>query len=295
MLNTHFGRPIGLINGKLPLYLVDPDSDKFKVQINKIKNSKIKKVIKCCRYHTEKCEKYGECCNRCPTFYQSSEEDIEDFGTKEYHTTQQIIPLPDFTNRFIEYIAGPSGSGKSTMSVSLALEYQKEFPNRKVFIFSRTNAKDDPAYKNLKFKQFIINEELITNPIDITKECSKNGCLLIFDDCGTINNEALKKEIEKLICDAAEVGRKLQISMIITNHLIIPNERKFARTLFNELTTFTFFPKSGSSQQITYSLKTYFGLNKKQIEKILHLDSRYVRISKGYPQFLQYSHGAQIL
>lgn len=295
MLNTHFGRPIGRIDNKLTLYIVDPDSDKFKAQINKIKGSKIKKSIKCCRYHGIKCNEYGECCNRCPTFYESSEEDIEDFGMKEYHTNNEIKPLPDFTQRFVEYIAGPSGSGKSTMSVSLAKEYQREFPNKKIFIFSRTKAKDDPAYKDLKYKQFLIDEELLNNPLDITKEVSKDGCLLIFDDCGTIPNEALKKEIERIICDAAEVGRKLQVSMIITNHLVIPTDKKFARTLLNEMTTFSCFPKSGSAQQINYAAKTYFGLSRKQIENILHLNSRYVRINKGYPQFIQYSKGANIL
>jgi hypothetical protein len=298
MFNTQIGKPIGLLGGnsKTKLYLLDPDDKKYKDQIDKIKNSKTKRSnIKCCRYHSLKCDRI-ECCNRCPYYYTSdSDDDIEDFGMKEFTTKLDISPLPDLENRFIEYIAGPSGSGKSTMATDLAHKYQKEFPKRKIFIFSRTDAKNDPAYKDLRFKQFKINDELINNPLDITKEVSKNGCLLIFDDCGTIHDEALKKEIEKLICDAMEVGRKLQVCLIITNHLVIPNERKFARTMMNELTNFTFFPKSGSGQQITYALKTYFGLSKKQIERLLQLDSRYVRISKGYPQYVQYAHGANIL
>jgi len=297
MLSTHFGKPIGrLENTKTILHIIDPDSDIYKKQIEKIKKSRIQKISKCCRYHSLSYCKTTECCNRCPIHYESdSDEELEDMGTKEFHIKGNIIPLPDFGQRFNEYIAGPSGSGKTTMGVLLATEFQKAFPQKKIFVFSRTEAKKDPAYKNLKIKQIFIDEDLLTNPIDITKEVSQKGCLIIFDDCGTIRDDKIRKEVEKLMCDSMEVGRKLDVNMIITNHLVIPNEKKFARTLFNELTTFLFFPKSGSSQQIMYSLQTYFGLSKSQILKILQLDSRWVRISKGYPNYILYSHGALIL
>ena len=81
----------------------------------------------------------------------------------------------------------------------------------------------------------------------------------------------------------------------ITNHLIIPNEKKFARTVLNEIQYLTIFPKSGSSQQIRYVLKTYFGFKDKQITKILNLDSRWVRISKSYPMYILYDKGAYIM
>jgi hypothetical protein len=92
-----------------------------------------------------------------------------------------------------------------------------------------------------------------------------------------------------------EVGRKLNCNMIITNHLVIPNEKKFARTLLNEINMISLFPKSGSSQQIKYALKTYWGMNNKQIDKILDLKSRWVIISKTYPQYVLYENGCFIL
>jgi hypothetical protein len=209
--------------------------------------------------------------------------------------TKHLIPLPDPNNRFINYIAGPSGSGKSTYASELATQFRKIYPTKKIFIFSRTEAEADPAYKKLKPIQIQIDEDLIENPIDITTEMAEGGCLVIFDDCETIHNEKLKREIQKLIMDGLEVGRKLNLNMIITNHLIIPNNKAFGRVLLNEIQSLTVFPKSGSSKQIKYALNEYFGLDNKQLKEIFSLKSRWVTISKTYPQYVLYSGGAYIL
>lgn len=290
MLSLQFGEPIAFIgDSNKMLYLVDPDSEKAK---NKLKK---KKITKCCKYHNNLYCKKKECCNICPLYYEDTVEDKSELGFKNYTTTSTLSPIEGISKRFISYISGPSGSGKSTMAALIAKEYNKLFPHKKLFIFSRTDAKKDPAFKDLRIKQINIDQELLDNPIDITTEVNKNGVCIIFDDVSTIHDEKLKKEVEKLICDAMEVGRKLDCNIILTNHLVIPNERKFARTLFNELTSWTFFPKSGSSQQITYALKTYWGLSKTQIQKILELDSRWVKISKGYPNYILYANGAHVL
>jgi hypothetical protein len=63
----------------------------------------------------------------------------------------------------------------------------------------------------------------------------------------------------------------------------------------NEMQSMTVFPKSGSAQQIKYALKTYFGLDKNQIENIINLPSRWVTIFKGFPQTVMYENGAFIL
>jgi hypothetical protein len=209
--------------------------------------------------------------------------------------TKPLVPIPDPNNRFIAYIAGPSGSGKSTYAAELATQFKKINPDKKIYIFSRTEAELDPVYQKLKPIQIPIDEELITNPIDITTEMSENGCLIIFDDTETIHNEKLKKEIQKLIMDALEIGRKLNCNLIITNHLVIPSNKNFARVLLNEIQTLTVFPKSGSSKQIMYALETYFGLNKKQIKELFLLNSRWVTISKSYPMYVMFNKGCYIL
>lgn len=300
MLSFNIGKPIGKIDNEKNqiLSIVDPDNDEDKKELDKIKKrNKNKTIKKCCKHHSKSYCKREECCYNCPFYYESesdSEDDCDGIGFKEFKTKDLILPFPDLTARFTEYIGGPSGVGKSTMASELAMKFKQVFPEKKIFIFSRTDAKKDPAYAKLNPIQIDITDDLITNPIDITNEISEDGCLIIFDDCGTINNIKLRKEIEKLICDILEVGRKLNANIIITNHLLIPNDKNFARTLMNETKMITVFPRSGS-QPITYVLKTYFGLTKKQIERIISLDSRWVRISKSYPMYVEYKNGAYII
>lgn len=204
-----------------------------------------------------------------------------------------LIPILNVNEREVSYIAGPSGSGKSTYAANLITNFKKIYKKADCYFFSRTNYKDDPAYKNLKLIQIKINDDLINDPIDIS-EIPENS-LVVFDDVTTIRDETLKNEIQKLACDILEVGRKLKLYIIFINHLVNPNEKKFGRTIMNELQSLTFFPKSGSSHQIKYCLKNYFGLAKEQIDNIFKLKSRWITIKRNYPQTVLYSNGAYIL
>lgn len=205
-----------------------------------------------------------------------------------------IKPLMDFFDRGVYYVAGCAGSGKTTYAFNLIKDYLFVYPKTDFYFISRTDYKTDPVFKGVKIKQILLNDDLLNNPIDIEKELGDRS-VLFFDDCNTIQNTKLKKYIEHLMDDVMEIGRKLKINIIITNHLIIPNEKKFARTVMNELQFLTVFPKSGNFQQISYVLKTYFGLNKKQINIIHNLPSRWVTITKFYPMTVIYEKGVYIL
>lgn len=206
----------------------------------------------------------------------------------------KIVPLLDTDGRQVCYVAGPSGSGKSYYAAMLVKTFQKIHSDADVYFFSRTDYKDDPAYLPLKPLQVMIDQSLIDEPIDIATDI-KPGSLLIFDDVGTIRDDKIKNEIMKLMMDVMEVGRKMKLWIIITNHLVNPNEKKFGRTVLNELQSFTFFPRSGSSHQITYALRNYFGMTTKQIEEIMALPSRWVTVLKNYPQTVMYEHGVYLL
>jgi hypothetical protein len=318
MLSTTHGTPIAKTEktGKakpIILSIVDPD-----LEANmKVKKRKQKKTTPCCNYHSSKMCKKENCCRRCPYLQVDSDDYSGDYSEDEYSeysedaetesdedsavigTTfdskgQKLIPLPNLTNRFTEYIAGPSGSGKSTVASELAHQFHNIYPKKPIYIFSRTDSRKDPAFSKLKPIQVTVDESLVEDPIDITNEVTE-GCLMIFDDCGTINNDKVRKAVEKLMADIMEVGRKLDCNIIITNHLIIANEKKLARTIMNELSMLTVFPKSGSAQQIRYALKTYWGMTSKQIEEVMQLKSRWLRISKNYPQYILWEGGAKIL
>lgn len=221
----------------------------------------------------------------------SEKENKDNIGVDVYFR-DELIPVPDITKRQILYIAGPSGAGKTTMISHYIDTFKKVFKNTPIIIFSRK--KSDPALDNKNIWWFPIDERIIEDPIDITQEI-KGGALIIFDDCATIQDDKLRKSVSKLMADILEVGRQYNIYCIITSHLINPNERKDGRIIFNELDNLVIFPKSGNKYQMNYALNKYFGFDKKIIERILNLNSRWVLINKTYPNYCLYENGAFII
>lgn len=242
----------------------------------------------CCDNHKPECSSKKLCCKSC----KLNQRTANDLAPEITLSDGKLIPLVKLNERTVEYIAAPSGSGKSTMANNLIKLYYN-LTKKPLFVFSRTNFRDDPAIKDLPAVQIDLTK-ILTQPIDITKDFPP-GSLLLFDDITTIGDEKVRKYLEYLIKDILEVGRKLNLYIVITNHLVIPDDRKYARTIMNELQFLTIFPKSGSAQQIKYALKTYFGLTSSQVNKILDLNSRWVRISKNYPQYVLYDKGAYLL
>lgn len=200
-----------------------------------------------------------------------------------------LYPIVNPNRREVYYVAGPSGSGKSTYVRKLAETYQQIFPDGNIYIFCRTNVEDDPAYRDLGAQQVDISD-LHVNPVDIEHDIEK-GSFVIFDDTSTINDKKIKESVIKLQIDIMEVGRKLGLYIAITNHLVNPNERSLGRIIMNEMTSFTFFPRSGF-YQASYCLKNYFGMRKKDIDAIMLLPTRWVTLIKNYPMVLMYQHGA---
>jgi hypothetical protein len=197
-----------------------------------------------------------------------------------------LEPILDIVNRSVEYIAGPSGSGKSTYVAGLVKRYIKLNEGAEIYLFSRGMAPDDPAFDEIlpAINQVVMDSDLVKSPPDVTK--MSKGAVLIFDDVGTIIDDTLKRSVQKIIMDCAEVGRKYGIYMLVTSHLIIPNERNFARVMMNEMQFLTVFPGSGGTHQITYVLKKYMGFDAKQVKRILESKSRWVRVHSHAPRWV---------
>ena len=170
--------------------------------------------------------------------------------------------------------------------------YKKLFPQNPLIIFSRKD--NDLVLDRLKPLRVIIDESLVSNPIDIIKELPNGGCIL-FDDCTTFQDDKIKKQVAKIMNDILEVGRANNIYCIVTNHLINPNEKKDGRTIWNEAHTITMFPKSGNRRGMEYALKNYCGFDNKLVNKILSLPSRWVMVAKQYPQYVLHEHGAELV
>jgi len=218
----------------------------------------------------------------------------EEGESSEFFTDGQIFPILNPNEREVSYIAAPAGAGKSFLAGTLASGWMDMHRGKDAYIVSRTDYKLDPSLKHLRLKQIPIGDHLVERPIDITKEVH-DDTLVIFDDVTTIHDDKLRKAVEKMICDILEIGRKLRIWIILTSHLIIPNEKKFARTVLNEMQSLYVFPRAGSKQQISYVLKQYYGISKSQIELILNIKSRWVKVQKTAPQYVMSTDEAFIL
>lgn len=186
----------------------------------------------------------------------------------------------------VSYIAGPSGSGKSTYAADYIHKYRLLHPKSKFFLFSKV--KKDDVLDKLKPHRITISEDLIEDPIELD-DITPNS-IILFDDIDTISNKKIQTSINNIKEQILEMGRHLNIQCITTSHLINGNDRKASRTILNELQSLTFFPQSGSSYQIKYILKQYFGFSNVQINKILSLESRWVTIIKSYPQVILSEH-----
>lgn len=186
----------------------------------------------------------------------------------------------------ILYCAGPSGSGKSTYAASYIKKYRKMYPQAPFFLFSRLG--EDQVLDNLKPKRIMVDESLLTKPIELEDFVEES--IVLFDDCCSITNKKVQQEIFKIQGQIMEIGRHSNIKCVITSHLVNGNDRNNTRTIMNEMQSLTIFPSSGSAAQIKYCLKTYFGFSPKQINEIIQMDSRFVTVLKNYPQIIISEH-----
>lgn len=304
MFSFSKGKPIAKIEGgkynKQILHISEaiPDDDSPKKKSKKSCKEECEIEI-CCDDCNSECED-DPCCDECCLYEEEqSEEEQSQEEEEEEVVTQMEIPdkgvinqIPDIEGRQVLYIAGPSGSGKSTYAAKYLSYYKKLFPENEIIVFSRKPS--DPVIDKLKPSRFIIDESILSNPIDITNDLD-GPCCVLFDDVDTIQNPKVKKAISKLKNDILEIGRSYEVYIVVTSHLINSNDRGDSRTIFNELHTFTFFPKAGNRYAIDYALKNYFGLDKKTIDTVTKLPSRWVTISKSYPQYILYEKGAMLL
>lgn len=188
--------------------------------------------------------------------------------------------IPNTKTRECVYAAAPSGSGKSYWVSKYIKQYNKQYPKNPVYLFSKVE--NDPSLEGIKnLIKVNIDYELVDDPIDATELANS---LVVFDDTDTIKDKEIRNAINDLKNDLLETGRHNSTHVVITSHLI--SNYKESRIVLNESHLITVYPSSGSSYQIKYALKQYFGLDSNQISRIFKLNSRAVTLKKVYPQMV---------
>lgn len=198
--------------------------------------------------------------------------------------------IPNLDTRECLYIAAPSGSGKSYWCRGYAQQFNRIFPKRKVVLISKVS--DDSSLKGIKNLVEMPLELLADDEGHIEAE-DLESTLTVFDDTDTFRNKKVRDEIKELKHDVLEIGRHDNVYCLITSHLI--SNYSHTRTVLNESHGIVFFPSSGSKHQISYVLKNYCGLDKRDISKIYSLNSRWVLIMKHYPVCVVYEKGVYLL
>lgn len=194
----------------------------------------------------------------------------------------KIIVFPDPSRATRMYTGGPSGSGKSTTEANWVRQYSKMNPDNKIFLFKRDDD-FDPAYIGIDI------EDRISPKTDLNE---LSDSMLIFDDIAEIQDEVERVQTNFLLKDALKNGRKKNISVACSNHLLYDGNR--TKDMLYQCDKLIIFPGS-SNYMIENLCKKYVGMGKKAIDRLLSLPSRWVMISKKYPQYVVYETGAYIL
>lgn len=218
----------------------------------------------------------------------SSDSDGESIGgskgsTFDYLNIKKVKgkfePVPNTkSERTIIYCSGPSGSGKSYYCKLFVKNYIESYPKNDIYMFSKLT-KDSSLDDIKKIKRIRIDDELINEPFEAD---DFKDCLVIFDDIDTLQNKDRKDELLKLQNDILQVGRHSRTSAFCTSHLA--NKGAETKIILGESHVITLFLSSG--QNYNYLLEKYLGFDKKEIDVLKKLKSRWISFCRNFPQLI---------
>jgi hypothetical protein len=179
------------------------------------------------------------------------------------------------------YVTGASGSGKSYYSADFLKQYIKKHPKNEVMLFSSVGEdKVLDAVKKLKrFKIYdadFVNEEFSVEDFKDT--------LLIFDDVDCISDKRVLKKVYEILDKALVTGRHSGTSVVYTTHTACNG--RATKLILTESHSITFFMNGMNGRSSKYLLDGYLGLDKKQIQELKRIKSRWTTVIKSFPQLI---------
>lgn len=191
------------------------------------------------------------------------------------------LPLTTEEDRSCVYISGASGLGKSYLVNEIVTEYKRFYPSNKIYYITKNNASNDRSlspkdmYKFIDVNKFIdyysYNENIEEFLLDTKKKF--HNSMFIFDDVASMEkiDKVAGKVLNNIMDIILENKRKAKMSICIISH--VPSNYKQTALLIREMHSYICFPKTLQvcSDRI---LNNYLGLSTKEIERIIHDDSK---------------------
>lgn len=230
---------------------------------------------------------------RLQSFYNKSKLVVDKKINREFILDDggHLQMIPNIKTRDVIFASGASGSGKSYFIGNYITQYMKMFPKNPVYIFSKLES-DQALDKNKGIQRIILDDTFGDEDSEAIEAKDMSNCLAVFDDVDTINDPIILKKIIKLRDDLLEVGRKFNVYMCMTSHMLCDYRK--TRILLNECTHNVCFKNSNTNHQKRF-MKEYVGMSKDDIDKALSLPSRWICISKAFPSYLLYDTGCYLL
>lgn len=196
---------------------------------------------------------------------------IKNTGSKKF----ELLPPND--GRSVIYICGASGSGKSYWTAEYLKKYHKKYTKNKIYVFSE--GEYDPCFEDLDIVRIPINDELLEDKIEYNE--FKN-CMCVFDDIDSLSGK-FKKYIYELKNKLCKLGRKDEISIIMTNHNCTDGHD--TKSSLNESSVIVFFGNNWN-RGVRYLCENYIGMSKEAIKKLRALKTRSYVYLKSYPNII---------
>lgn len=219
-------------------------------------------------------------------------QDIEEMQLNDDYSFQ-VMPRVE-KERSVLFVAGESGSGKSYFIKEYCMQYKTIYPKNEIYLISyldKDKTLDD--YKEIKRLDAFNNKEIL-NYLDLitSKEIEEelSNCMILFDDidCISDTDKKIKKQIHGFLNKLLKIGRHSNTSVMYAGHELYNSPD--LKTILNESTSITFFPRNLNFKKMKYLLEEYLGLSKDEIIKVKEIKSRHITFIKGYPRVLISQH-----
>jgi hypothetical protein len=195
------------------------------------------------------------------------------------HVQFSILPPTDKEVREVISVAGAAGAGKSFICKEYARRYKKMWPKRDVFVVSALQ--EDKTLDELTFLQRILVDTLVEKPLENAIGAFEDS-LVIFDDIEALVGEE-RQAVSELLDALLTLGRHSRTSVIVASHL--PARGKETRLLLSESHRFVVMPHALGFNTLRYLCTTHLGLSPQQISDLRSVPSRWVCLSKSFPQY----------